>query len=173
MSSLRATFVATANAMFGPGFVWLVRKNNVAAMSNAPSLAILTTYLAGSPYPGAHYRQQPVDMATQTTNITGSMSPQVYASSPIAHNYGFGNMFAGKFGPASGPDKTGPGGQDLDVLLGVNTWEHVWLRDWGVGGKKGFLDAWWERIDWGVVEGNMGSIDHQRPGGRKTFGNYR
>ena len=45
-----------------------------------------------------------------------------------------------------------PGGADLDVLLGVNTWEHVWLRDWGVGGKRGFLEAWWERIDWAVVD---------------------
>ena len=40
----------------------------------------------------------------------------------------------------------------------VSTWEHVWLRDWGVGGKAAFLDAWWDRIDWGIVEQNAGPL---------------
>src|SRR5262245_45227519 len=63
--SLRAEFIATANAMFGPGFVWLVK-----SMEDA-KLKILCTYIAGSPYPAAHFRQQPVDMATQTTGVAG------------------------------------------------------------------------------------------------------
>ncbi len=60
---------------------------------------------------------------------------------------------AGVMGQYSRHDKrAAPGGADLDVLLGVSTWEHVWLRDWGVGGKRQFLEAWWDRIDWGVVD---------------------
>jgi len=56
-------------------------------------------------------------------------------------------------GPYSrGGKKLGPGGQDVEVLLGVNTWEHVWLRDYGVGGKGEYLERWWETVDWGVVE---------------------
>ena len=69
--------------------------------------------------------------------------------------------------------RVAPGGQDLDVLLGVCTWEHVWLRDWGVAGKRGFLEAWWERIDWGVVEGNMGLMDgSKRMTGGRQRGSY-
>ena len=49
-----------------------------------------------------------------------------------------------------------PGGVELDVLMCVNTWEHCWLMDWGIGGKRGYLEAWWDSIDWGVVEANAG-----------------
>ena len=58
-----------------------------------------------------------------------------------------------------------PGGQDLEVLLGVNMWEHVWLRDYGFAGKRQFLEKWWDKVDWAVVEGNM----EQTPKGRMPF----
>ena len=51
------------------------------------------------------------------------------------------------------------GGSSHEVLLGVCTWQHFWLRDWGVGGKKDYLEAWWESIDWNVVEKN-GNFDN-------------
>lgn len=155
--SLRATFLATANAMFGPGFVWLVKKNNVVAGSNNASLAILTTYNAGSPYPGAHFRQQSLDMSTATSAITGNTTPQQFAAMPAAGS-------AGTMGAYSRNNRqAAPGGADLDVLLGVSTWEHVWLRDWGVGGKRGFLEAWWERIDWAVVDELAGFSGGKKP----------
>ena len=132
--------------MFGPGFVWLVKKKDNTAGFQNDSLAILTTYNAGSPYPGAHFRQQPIDMATATSVVTGNTTPAQFATMQVSGS-------AGVMGQFSKNDRKGvPGGAELDVLLGVSTWEHVWLRDWGVGGKRGFLEAWWERIDWGVVE---------------------
>jgi Fe-Mn family superoxide dismutase len=156
-ASLRSTFLATATAMFGPGFVWLVKKKNFVAGRHNDSLAILTTYNAGSPYPGAHFRQQPIDMATSTSAITGTTTPQQYATMHPAGS-------AGVMGQYSKHDKkAAPGGADLDVLLGVSTWEHVWLRDWGVGGKRQFLEAWWERIDWGVVDELVGASGKNRP----------
>ncbi|MCJ1282084.1 hypothetical protein MMC26_001407 [Xylographa opegraphella] len=156
LPSLRSTFLATANALFGPGFVWLVRLTSPPIASSSPPLAILTTYIAGSPYPGAHFRLQPVDMATTATDIAGGTNPQAYAMSLASRPQGT----AGVMGPYARADKKlAPGGQDLEVLLGVNTWEHVWLRDYGVGGKRQFLEAWWERIDWDVVEKNMSKLD--------------
>ncbi|MCJ1292065.1 hypothetical protein MMC34_003615 [Xylographa carneopallida] len=154
LPSLRSTFLATANALFGPGFVWLVRLTNPPTTSSAPPLALLTTYIAGSPYPGAHFRQQPRDMATTATNVTSGTNPQAYA----LNLHGTASTI-GPYAAAGGGPKLAPGGQDLEVLLGVNTWEHVWLRDYGVGGKRQFLEAWWERIDWDVVEKNMSNID--------------
>lgn len=50
--------------------------------------------------------------------------------------------------------RLGMGGADVEVLLGVCTWQHVWLRDWGFGGKKDYLEAWWDNVDWDVVEQN-------------------
>ncbi|KAJ9645284.1 hypothetical protein H2199_003290 [Coniosporium tulheliwenetii] len=49
IDTLRKEFIATANAMFGPGFVWLVRRKH---RVSAEQFQILTTYLAGSPLPG-------------------------------------------------------------------------------------------------------------------------
>ena len=95
-------------------------------------LSILTTYLAGSPLPGAHYRKQEHDQNTMMA----------------AGSFGSTSLFPGK------ESKIAYGGADLDILLGVNTWQHVWLMDYGVGGKKQFLEGWWQAIDWEVVESN-------------------
>lgn len=50
--------------------------------------------------------------------------------------------------------KIAPGGANVEVCLGVNVWQHVWLRDYGFGGKKEFLERWWDSVDWKVVEDN-------------------
>ncbi|KAL9037417.1 MAG: hypothetical protein Q9180_003727, partial [Flavoplaca navasiana] len=78
LASLRSHFIATADSMFGPGYVWLVKRTQV-TMNENMKLAILATYNAGSPYPGAHFRQQPVDMNTAATGVTADMSPTGYA----------------------------------------------------------------------------------------------
>ncbi|KAI9829505.1 MAG: hypothetical protein M1819_006325 [Sarea resinae] len=142
VDTLRREFVATASAMFGPGFVWLVK-------AEGDKFRILTTYLAGSPYPEAHNRRQPLDMNTQSAETVGGLSGADYARMTTVQNT------VGKFGPRSGqPDRPAPGGVNLVPVLCLNTWEHVYLRDWGVGGKRDFLEAWWNMIDWDVVYNN-------------------
>jgi Fe-Mn family superoxide dismutase len=61
----------------------------------------------------------------------------------------------GLFSKGAQKGKTTPGGEMLEVLMCVNTWEHVWLRDYGVGGKREFLERWWDVVDWNVVEGRI------------------
>lgn len=132
METLREEFLTTAEAMFGPGFVWLVQTNSTR------KYRILPTYLAGSPLSGAHYRRQPVDQNTQ----------------PEPTNT------AGLFGPTSVTQKGKPkmplGGVDVTPLLCVNTWEHVWLQDYvpryGFAGKRMYLEAWWDKINWSTAE---------------------
>lgn len=161
--------IATANAMFGPGFVWLVARRGVDDILK-PQLAILTTYNAGSPLPAAHYRAQGIDMATATTNVQAGTSAQSHALAydlkgagrTGLHNSGglsSSDLFSTNKPPGFGgygglSQKIAPGGQDLEVLLCVSTWEHAWLQDHGVGGKQRFLEAWWDQIDWPVVDGN-------------------
>lgn len=163
--------------MFGPGYVWLVKRNQIAA-NEKMRLAILATYNAGSPYPGAHFRQQTLDMNTANTGVSGDMTAYAYSNTmkgaegtpPVgdhvkAYATGMGtgqpnaapaySGSAGSFGRYSGLNEDrvprAPGGALIDVLLGVSTWEHTWLRDWGIGGKRKFLEAWWNKIDWEVV----------------------
>jgi len=70
---------------------------------------------------------------------------------------------------ARGGKRLTPGGQEVEVLLGVNTWEHVWLRDYGVGGKREYLERWWDVVDWGVVEERL---DEGLRSGLQRFGNF-
>ncbi|KAH7072723.1 Fe superoxide dismutase-like protein [Paraphoma chrysanthemicola] len=135
VDTLRETFLSTAEAMFGPGFVWLVQTND----SHIGSLRILPTYLAGSPLSGAHYRRQSHDLTTHNADSYQALNK------------------VGSFGAAA-KQNTQPkkplGGVDVIPLLCVNTWEHVWLQDFGVLGKRKYLEAWWDKIDWGFVRDN-------------------
>ncbi|ATY60291.1 Fe superoxide dismutase [Cordyceps militaris] len=137
VETLRREMVLTASAMFGPGFVWLVKTGPAA-------YRVLSTYLAGSPYPGAHWRAQPTDM--NTVGDQGS-----------ARSY-FRNQFQGTQHRGG---NLAPGGIELQPLLCLNTWEHTWLLDWGVGaggngGKAAFAEAWWELVDWELVSSRAG-----------------
>ncbi|KAF9730599.1 superoxide dismutase [Paraphaeosphaeria minitans] len=131
LETLQETMLLTADAMFGPGFVWLVQTPD----AKDQPLKLLTTYIAGSPLSGAHNRKQPADMNTQNAE-----------------------SYAGSFGAAARQNQNRPkkslGGVDVVPLLCVNTWEHVWLHDYGVGGKMSFLQNWWAKIDWAQVQQN-------------------
>ena len=136
MDTLRATFLATADAMFGPGFVWLVQLNESAASN---PLRILPTYIAGSPLSGAHYRRQSHDLNTHNAE-THEQLKQV-------------GSFGNHKGAANRPKKP-LGGTDVVPLLCLSTWEHTWLHDYGVQGKSEFAAAWWRKIDWDTVRQN-------------------
>lgn len=133
IETLRREMIATATAMFGPGFVWLVQTDD-------QKFRLLTTYLAGSPYPGAHYRRQESIPAFSSPGEHSRFAAMEVANSVGAH---------GRFSDTK--KSLPPGGIDLTPVLCVNTWEHVWLKDWGVTHKDEFVAAWWDRIDWDVV----------------------
>ncbi|KAK0610285.1 putative 37S ribosomal protein S26A [Lasiodiplodia hormozganensis] len=148
----KADFLATAEAMFGPGFVWLVWHRQSYAL-NQGSWKIVPTYLAGSPLSDAHWRQQPVDMNTQNAHSAGGLSGADYVRQNRIQNS------AGVTGPHSAAGQAArnraPGGADIIPALCVNTWEHVWVPDWGITGKKDFLEAWWRRINWSEVQSRV------------------
>ena len=150
IETLRTTMLDTAAAMFGPGFVWLVwvrdSASSPASLSKSGSWRILTTYLAGTPYPEAGYRHQGLDMNTSNAATFSAYR----AAEPV--------NTAGSFGPLSQSGKESaqipPGGTKLMPVLCVNTWEHVYIYDFGLPGKRKYLADWWEAVDWSVVEAN-------------------
>jgi len=138
IETLRTEMIETADAMFGNGFVWLFKEDG------AGLLRILCTYNAGSPWPDAHYRRQSRDMNTTYAKVV--QSPDENERLSTVQNA------AGKFGlpPAEpvatlGQLKGGP-------ILCVNVWQHAYLPDYGVQGKRKYLQNWWNRINWSVVE---------------------
>ena len=146
LETLRQELTITAASMFGPGFVWIV-------MDRQRKFSILTTYMAGSPYPAAHYRRQPTDMNTEDKSVSDAVRRM--NREPVSNS-------VGSHGPLSKNQGLAPGGADIIPVLCVNTWEHVYLVDYGVGaydpstgtkvgGKRAFVEEWWNKIDWNVV----------------------
>jgi Fe-Mn family superoxide dismutase len=134
--------------MFGPGFVWLVKVGD--------KYTIMNTYIAGSPYAGAHWRRQGRDMNTEADNSSSGLTRQnVIDSMPVANA-------VGAYGPLSA-NKTAPGGISVLPILCVSTWQHVYMMDWGLSNKKQFLEAWWDKIDWQVVADTAGVKTGQTP----------
>ncbi|CAG8141357.1 unnamed protein product [Penicillium salamii] len=146
VESLKMDFLATASSMFGPGFVWLAKN-----LEREGMMHIFATYSAGSPYPAAHSRRQPVDMSTHTPDA------------PL------GNTIAGSMGAHAENQKSlAPGALDLQPILCVNTWEHAWMMDYGIAGKDEYLERWWDRINWDVVFDNYNAVSSMK-GTRKSI----
>jgi Fe-Mn family superoxide dismutase len=156
IETLKMTMIDTAAGMFGPGFVWLVYAQAPGGGgrmgARAGSWKILTTYLAGTPYPEAGYRQQGIDMNSATPDAFGKYMQEQHLQPTNS---------AGAFGPYSQTGreqaKLPPGGTSLMPVLCVNTWQYAWLYEYGVTGKRSYLEKWWSVVDWGVVDQNTPS----------------
>ena len=144
IETLRTEMIETGLAMFGNGFVWLYKEDGPGM------LRVLCTYNAGSPFPEMHYRRQDRDMSNQYARVGTpplSAAETTRLSTPA--------NFAGTFGPASESANrltSTPGGLAGGPILCVNCWQHCWVRDFTVAGKRAYLASWWERINWQMVE---------------------
>ena|SRR5690554_1015566 len=119
--AFKTEFLATANAMFGSGWVWLV-------LDQGKHLRILCTYNAGTPYGEAH-RRQDVDMNTRQR--LGTQAPGLPEIGKSTFHQSM-NMWA-------------------QPLMNIKVWEHAWIDDYGVAGKQEYLENIWKAIDWKVV----------------------
>lgn len=144
IETLREEFIVTANAMFGPGFVWLVRGRG----SPEKKYSLLCTYLAGSPYPGAHFRKQTTDLNTEDKTVAEAIQRKF--REPVTNTVGAHGAHAGR--------QLAPGGVDVNPILCLNTWQHAYISDYGVTQKRLYAENWWKAVDWLVVEGNARSV---------------
>ncbi len=147
VESLRGEMIAAADAMFGPGFVWLVVDTNARSERR---LYVLNTYLAGTPYSNLyHRRQQNQDMAPLAS------SSDKYRKGLDDRQYMDQTMLSEPKGRVqsggAGRDYRGQEPLVTRPLLCVNTWQHVYMTDYGVAGRRDYLNAWWERVNWDQV----------------------
>ena len=143
MDGLRREMLEHADAMFGNGFVWLMKEDAAnAGIGMHTNLRILCTYNAGSPYADAwKMRQdnQPRYLNTQDRRRAEMNRPQ--------NNVGAFGQYSQQSKDGYTPLNT----LEATPLLCLNTWQHMWIPDYGILGKRAYLAAWWERIDWDVV----------------------
>jgi Fe-Mn family superoxide dismutase len=113
--------------MFAPGFVWLVTDDSKASRYSGETqqrrLHIYSTYGAGSPLSGAHFRKQ----LDKRTGISFD-------------DQGKAKVTAQRIAETATLDVT--------PILCVSTWQHSYIHDHGVGGKEAFLEKWWNQINW-------------------------
>ena len=43
----------------------------------------------------------------------------------------------------------------LPIVLALDLWEHTYIKDYGAGGKGKYIDAFFENLNWSVVEENF------------------
>ena len=149
LDHMRAEFLSVADSLFGNGFVWLMKPRTQGGMT------ILATYNAGSPYSEAAPRRDNRDMAAYNGRMLASealrQTPLNELERRINTTAEFGT--AGSFGDHSNARANlFRGALDAQPILCVNVWQHQYIPDWGVLGKRAYLSAWWDAIDWEVVE---------------------
>lgn len=144
LDNLRQEMLENGAAIFGNGFVWLLKEGGTPP-GKMPPLRILCTYNAGSPYSEAYRMRQSRDMATG---------------------------YAGAVGPysRSGQQQFAPNALKGVPILCLNVWQHMYVPDYGVLGKNTYLAAWWERIDWNKVAERYSRQDPYAVGGNDFRG---
>ena len=146
IDNLRNAMLDHANAIFGNGFVWLVKYPVVSAgINNSSGLKILCTYNAGSPYSEAYKMRQGVDRTVGGDPVRYAQEDQMYGRA----RQSYGQPFAGQNRNAF----SAPNGLQATPLLCINVWEHMWVLDYGLSpvAKETYTKAWWQTINWDVV----------------------
>ncbi|KAF2757063.1 manganese and iron superoxide dismutase [Pseudovirgaria hyperparasitica] len=140
VDNFATAFIGHAQAMFGPGYVWLVRSHDKTEIS----FKILTTYAAGSPLSSAHYRQQSIEPGT--TSFGGDPRAPTVESALDQQSAGHIGKYAG-----NGAREGLYGQSRHDPVLCVSTWEHSYIEGFLLD-KDAFLFRWWHRINWQKVD---------------------
>lgn len=156
LDTLKEEMLEHAEAIFGNGFVWLMRERTDygGGVKTGGKLRILCTYNAGSPYAEAFMMRQPVDRATgmnPTEQVPLNRSGNYSSQMNIPQNY-VGS--SGAYSIAGQTPHTAVNALKADPILCVNVWQHMWVPDYGLSAdsKQIYLLAWWERINWQKVE---------------------
>ncbi|TKX25261.1 iron/manganese superoxide dismutase C-terminal domain-containing protein [Elsinoe australis] len=154
MKNLRDQMIFTAAGMFGVGYVWLVWVRGPMGAGTG-QWRVLATYNAGTPYAlHQHTDDGALGRGRLQSKDMNNLSTEAAAALQRPRQ---GAMTAGAFGAHSATGKSEAkrklgGPQEIFPVLCASVWQHVYLRDHGVGGKKAFLDSWWKFVDWEEVD---------------------
>ncbi len=51
----------------------------------------------------------------------------------------------------------------LPIVLAIDVWEHAYLLDYGAQGKGKYLEAFFENLNWGVIEQRFDALSSWQP----------
>lgn len=81
---------------------------------------------------------------------------EVNADCFLVNTYGWGNPYTSAQASSTSDDKAVT---KFRPLMCLNLWEHVYLHDYGVGGKRQFAQNFFDAIDWGMVSSRAQGSD--------------
>ncbi|VVT47097.1 mitochondrial 37S ribosomal protein mS42 [Magnusiomyces paraingens] len=119
--AFKENFLAHAEAMFGDGYTWLVRS------PSRNTLNILNTYGAGTPHIASFSSPPPPPSSSSLSSPSSPSSP--YGGTKLP-----GNVVT-----------------QVVPLLCINSSQRAYLHDYGVFGKRTYLENLWNTIDWQIV----------------------
>ncbi|KAK5076204.1 hypothetical protein LTS08_006830 [Lithohypha guttulata] len=156
LSELRQEMLEHGEAIFGNGFVWLMQERT-AGTNTGGRLRILCTYNAGSPYRDAWLLRQNRDRAT---NLDPASPEAVQSRNSLL------GRTPGSASLARNQEHSLQDQLDAEPLLCLNVWQHMWVPDYGLleRGKRAYLAAWWERINWDKVQQRKEAIRQSSTG---------
>lgn len=125
--SFKEVLLAHAESIFGDGYTWLVFGGKTS------NLFVFNTYGWGTP---PMFKLMELTAASEQMKHI-SDGPDSY-SAPLSLQEN--SITAGNSLPYLVP------------LLNINVWQHAYLHDYGVFGKRRYLENVWNTIDWSVVE---------------------
>jgi superoxide dismutase, Fe-Mn family len=139
-----------AMSMFGNGYVWVLCAND-----GTKEWRVMCTYNAGSPYPNAHTKPHVDSRQLHSSGFTSARIEQA-------------EYRAGSFGNYSGQINFHFDAFKGTPVLCLKVWEHQYMRDYGLAGKKQYIGNWWKRVDWNVVNARWNTssdytVDYKSP----------
>lgn len=147
---LKTLLIQSANAINGDGFTWLVARDNSyfkeeknTALKTASQLYIVNTYNSGSPtnFDRVGQLDDLRHKYNRKNNIEEPLSESTSAI-PDFDEVEFSRFQNIKYFP----------------LLAIDASPKVWLHDYGVFGKRQYLEQAWKSIDWDIVEKRLPEI---------------
>lgn len=124
--AFRELLISRANATFGNGYVWLVQSVSQGGQYGRLGSSSATSgglFLVNTYNAGTPFAKQPLE------------TQELRANSEAAQG-----MVAERDRPPA-----------LRPLLNINAWQHAYLTDYGVAGKRKYLENLFDCIDWNVL----------------------
>ncbi|KAJ8103275.1 Manganese/iron superoxide dismutase [Lipomyces tetrasporus] len=128
VEELKAHMSGIAEAMCGNGYVWLLQ-------SPKKRLYVTATYNAGTPYGVEHAQDFDFNSPFSRSRLSNVAQRQQNLLDRE-------DAIEGKPMP----------------LLCINVWQHMYLNDYGFGGKAKYFENWWNSIDWLKVEARLNAV---------------
>ncbi|KAK9353075.1 Manganese/iron superoxide dismutase [Lipomyces doorenjongii] len=128
IEEFKAHMSGIAEAMCGNGFVWLLQ-------SPKKKLYVSATYNAGTPYGVEHAQDFDFNSPFSRSRLSNVAQRQ-------RNLVDREDAIEGKPMP----------------LLCINVWQHMYLNDYGFGGKADYFQNWWNSIDWLKVEARLNAV---------------